>query len=1129
MKKTWILTAALVAMMTLAVLPASAQITTTVTTIKHDSTFAMGRDFWFAEQSNYWGQDLGGKYMRIYITSPVNTTAYVESNGVKTPLPVTAYGIASFKVPEFWENESSGIVESKAIHVYSNDADLTVYNMSRNAYTSDGEYVIPSIGWGTDYVVAAYGSLFEGSGTYVYDLPSTCIVTADQDNTTVSITPSCDCRSSTSGNISGDANSTIVAFPANTLVTFTLNRGQCLQLMPIKAQDPNNYDMTGTIIHADKPIGVGGGSGCPNIPADRPYCDHVEDIMPPVRTWGETYYATNPIQPPGSFDDYARYLFISSKAGQTIFKNNCSQGSSVECKIDKQYGIFWDELEAGERFTSDAPFLCVWYINSATYPDGENGNGDPAESIINPKEQYTKTVVFETPTTVGNIVPFTNYANIICRKQDASKTLFDHKSILGHGASCLDDTFEVFNIPGIAPGGHIVQGPDTGAGVGVYLYGYGYDESYAWTTPSQCKTFQSPDSIAPQVSVSTICDEAFIHLSDTGLLASKLDQIRVDSIYNMTYLPDNKPFIEGSEVDTGGYGMYITDPGKPAILVVSVFDAAGNHTTITSSNAPTVGTVQPPLQNLGVCIAPKPANVAYDTIYNTGVTPFNITELQLTNSKIGFSIFDSTGGPLDLSPIPPGNRRLIQIKFQGKDSSLVLDTIVCGTSCLEQFATLIGGGGAADFFVTNQTWSDELLTSPPTCYPKTVTIYNFSTDSITIDNAFWKDDLHFQAISTFPVRIPPAPASIPFTIEYCPDSGSISMHDATQGSWTSPQVLDGGQERKRFDNLDGEAVETATTFVSSSIDTVACPRAYDTIPFTFTISATGNSPSIITRVTQSDPTDFVNFVGTLPNGDTWDPTTTSVSISPGQTATLSLLYIAKPMHDTTVVDTLTPYDVNNHAFNQPLTITVVAIYSAGSTYPTTLAFGPTSFQSQNGQTTKTFLIQNTSNASLQIEGMTLEEGGIYNSAFTLTPDRLLPFILPIGQSASVTVHFNDSVSEDPVQTAMVQISSKSSCTLLEDSLVAFLSGASVTQTNAAPLLATIVPMEDGRSLEIVVPAGISGRTTFELDNVLGESIFRRSLLNGDNNIDASLLPRGVYFYRLTFGGMSQSGKVILGE
>jgi hypothetical protein len=77
--------------------------------------------------------------------------------------------------------------------------------------------------------------------------------------------------------------------------------------------------------------------------------------------------------------------------------------------------------------------------------------------------------------------------------------------------------------------------------------------------------------------------------------------------------------------------------------------------------------------------------------------------------------------------------------------------------------------------------------------------------------------------------------------------------------------------------------------------------------------------------------------------------------------------------------------------------------------------------------------------------------------------------------------------------------------------------------------ATIIPTSDGRSLQIVLPQDVTGPITFELVNVLGESVLRSTLTVGTQTMDASLLPRGVYFYRLTSGQFNQRGKFILGQ
>ena len=80
--------------------------------------------------------------------------------------------MARLNIPLQWESRGSGIVEDAGIHVWSKDADICSYVMCHNAFTSDGFCVFPMIGWGKEYVVAGYASLFEGGGNFVYDLPT---------------------------------------------------------------------------------------------------------------------------------------------------------------------------------------------------------------------------------------------------------------------------------------------------------------------------------------------------------------------------------------------------------------------------------------------------------------------------------------------------------------------------------------------------------------------------------------------------------------------------------------------------------------------------------------------------------------------------------------------------------------------------------------------------------------------------------------------------------------------------------------------------------------------------------------------------------------------------------------------
>src|SRR5581483_1798230 len=430
-------------------------ITSQITSQKH-SPPTMGRDFWFAIPSNFWGQDLGGKYLQISITSQRNTVAHIGlgTNEVDS-IPVKAYAVSTYQIPlNGWEMETSGDVENRGVHVWSTGAELTVYFMSHNSETSDGTYIIPTIGCGTDYVIAGFQALFEGSS----DLPSEFTIASGMDNTNVDITPSTDLRSTT--------NASATAHAAGQTFRLTLNRGQSVQFMSVQAQSSSDMDVTGTVIHSSNPIGVIGGSMCTNIPIDFPYCDHVEHMLPPLRIWGQTYYATNFAQPAGTAGhNSGMYLFVSSKPNQTIWGFSTAIGTHQECVIPSQYGIYWDELQNAQKFWSDAPFMLVEYINSSSYPDNHNANGDPAEVVVPSREQFSRDPIFETPIAKGSQQPYDNYLNIIVNVKDEPYTTFDGKNILSYTHQPIDDTFEIFLVPKIQPGAHPIQGDSLGVGI----------------------------------------------------------------------------------------------------------------------------------------------------------------------------------------------------------------------------------------------------------------------------------------------------------------------------------------------------------------------------------------------------------------------------------------------------------------------------------------------------------------------------------------------------------------------------------------------------------------------------------------------------------------------------------------
>src|SRR5207248_1600387 len=154
---------------------------------------------------NYYAQS--DKYIALYVTAKRKTKVYIEEGTDASTVQwkdVNPYQVTTFILPLGWEMKTAGIIENKAIHVWSKDADILGYMMSHSPATSDGMYIIPVIGWGTDYVAAGYAALDANAGQG--DDPSEFVIVASQNNTSVLITPACDFRD--------NANGGIVAHPA---------------------------------------------------------------------------------------------------------------------------------------------------------------------------------------------------------------------------------------------------------------------------------------------------------------------------------------------------------------------------------------------------------------------------------------------------------------------------------------------------------------------------------------------------------------------------------------------------------------------------------------------------------------------------------------------------------------------------------------------------------------------------------------------------------------------------------------------------------------------------------------------------------------------------------------------------
>lgn len=439
---------------------------------------ALGRDFWFPIITNHaWNNP--GTLLVLYVTAPDTADVSVQLTGKAVKAVHVSAGKSSMlSIPLTWMMQSSGNVSNFGVHVWSDNAGIVCYFMSEATASSDGMYLIPSDDWGTEYVIAGYTASVEGwGGIYFYDEPSEFAIVADRDGTKVNITPSADLRIESSD---GGCCSCLLT-PKGQTFQVSLDRGQSIQFKSTCAQDCDNYDLTGTVITSNYPVGVVGGSEGANIPCDFGYTRHVFEMLPPVNSWGRTYYTAPFFQKPGNQPSHnaSTFLVIATKPGQIIYRyDNDIQQEQTYYLSSKVYDSYWrNDIDQPSRWTSIAPFLLVQYINSPSYPDNFVGSGFPAEVIINPIEHFSSDVLFQTADSSGTQQAYTNYVNVITNKK-ASFVTIDGQDIRTGQALYVDGIYSVYRFKGVSPGAHEIL---SDKGVGVYVYGYRDSDAYAWT------------------------------------------------------------------------------------------------------------------------------------------------------------------------------------------------------------------------------------------------------------------------------------------------------------------------------------------------------------------------------------------------------------------------------------------------------------------------------------------------------------------------------------------------------------------------------------------------------------------------------------------------------------------------
>jgi hypothetical protein len=489
----------------------------------------------------------GGSYVELHLTSDVATDVTVDwpydSPTFSTTVSLTPGVITIVSLPTAAANSwTPGVVSNMAVHAYSDD-EFICYMINRLGYTSDAALGLPTDVMNTDFIVVMNTGTTLGS----WDGGEFAVV-AREDNTTVTITPT--------QNMAG-------GFSAGVPFDITLNLGEAF-LGRSTANGGTAADLSGTLIEADKPVGMTNGNRCTNVPSNITACDHVFEVAQPLQSWGNQVFVANlPLRPYGSI-----YKIVAGADNTTITEDGTSLGTFNKGEF------FVTSVEAGNHvFEGDNAIFVVQFMPGQGYTG--NSTGDPAMGNMAPSEQYLYDYTFST---VGGGQFAANYLTIIANNSDVTggTILLDGSTVAAGLFTAVPGTDWSAAVVSLTDGTHTTSSASMTHGITVE--GYNDYDSYIYPGGALFVPINPVNDTIPPVCNETSNDgcTACVTATDDGVDDAGIFLVRLDAGYDNLVLTVD-PFDQGDP--SVSYCVTTDDQSMPGSGSVTVIDGEGNTCT----------------------------------------------------------------------------------------------------------------------------------------------------------------------------------------------------------------------------------------------------------------------------------------------------------------------------------------------------------------------------------------------------------------------------------------------------------------------------------------------------------------------------------------------------------------------
>ncbi len=280
-----------------------------------------------------------------------------------------------------------GTAMTRAFHIET-DAPVAAYSIfpygGAESFYPTATLLLPVSSWDKSYVAVSTAK-FGKAQMSLLDQRTVQIV-ANEDDTVVSMRPVADVA----------PGADVSASPAAEVATWTLSRGQALQLTQVGA-------LSGSPLISSKPVGVFGGSPCTYIPGEADYCDLTQQQITPLSQWGTSYalvpYRSRVTALSGSVPETVPWSFVGAVDGTVLTYDPEKPPGAPETLSAGEVATFMtDALVTVRSQDSKHPFFASVYMTGANagggVPGGGRTLGDPDFVNVVPSDQFLDRYVF---------------------------------------------------------------------------------------------------------------------------------------------------------------------------------------------------------------------------------------------------------------------------------------------------------------------------------------------------------------------------------------------------------------------------------------------------------------------------------------------------------------------------------------------------------------------------------------------------------------------------------------------------------------------------------------------------------------------------------------------------------------